>query len=68
MAEPATASKAKGDIDTGSFNWEDPLLLDSGQIGHAVLDVFATEPLPQDASAQAESAAVINRDALDFWA
>ena len=27
MAEPATASKAKGDIDDGSFNWEDPLLL-----------------------------------------
>ena len=27
MAEPATASKAKGDIDNGSFNWEDPLLL-----------------------------------------
>jgi glutaryl-CoA dehydrogenase len=27
MAEPATASKSKGDIDDGSFNWEDPLLL-----------------------------------------
>ncbi len=27
MAEPAAASKAKGDIDDGSFNWEDPLLL-----------------------------------------
>ncbi|NOT41594.1 MAG: acyl-CoA dehydrogenase, partial [Alphaproteobacteria bacterium] len=27
MAEPAHASKPKGDIDDGSFNWEDPLLL-----------------------------------------
>ncbi len=27
MAEPATSKKAKGDLDTGSFNWEDPLLL-----------------------------------------
>jgi glutaryl-CoA dehydrogenase len=27
MAEPATASKHHADIDNGSFNWEDPLLL-----------------------------------------
>jgi glutaryl-CoA dehydrogenase len=27
MAERATTTKHKGDLDTGSFNWEDPLLL-----------------------------------------
>jgi len=27
MAEPAASKKAKGDLDSGSFNWEDPLLL-----------------------------------------
>jgi glutaryl-CoA dehydrogenase len=27
MAEPATTTKHKGDLDSGSFNWEDPLLL-----------------------------------------
>jgi glutaryl-CoA dehydrogenase len=28
MAEPAHASERKADLDSGSFNWEDPLLLD----------------------------------------
>ena len=27
MAEPATTTKHTADLDTGSFNWEDPLLL-----------------------------------------